>query len=284
VTHFLGISRELECSPGRHADNDARILAAALGELARDGYTVALTAPEDVAAPPDAAVIVSMSRSPRVLALLADWERAGTVVVNKPGAVLASARSRLAARTLSSVDRPRGQQVVPTARDVRSRVTPPPAGWWIKGGDLNASRREDVRRIDSMDALHDALDDFAQRGITTAVLQAHVTGREIKFYAVGDGFFHAIDTATQQSVEDADASFRRRAIAAGRALGLEIFGGDLMIEDGGRVTLIDLNDWPSFAPCPDAGARAMARYLQTRLAAASGALSVAAAVAGPSVS
>ena len=268
MTAVLGIYREDTCSPGRHLENDARILELVAGELEGAGITVALSKPEDAErVGRDATLVFSMSRSPRVLGMLDEWSRAGKVVVNRPDAVLATARSRLAGWKARSFDRP-WERVVPTAPLARPPLVVPPEGWWVKGGDLYASRREDVRRVETMDALHRTLDDFARRHIETALLQAHVPGREVKFYMVGDGrFLHALDIATQSPIS-ATTVFEGRAAALGAALGLEVFGGDLMIEDDGRVTLIDLNDWPSFAPCPDAGARAIAQHLCARAAAA----------------
>jgi hypothetical protein len=42
--------------------------------------------------------------------------------------------------------------------------------------------------------------------------------------------------------------FQPCAQESGAALALDIFGGELVIGEDGRITLIDLNDWPSFAP------------------------------------
>ncbi len=122
--------------------------------------------------------------------------------------------------------------------------------WWVKGGDLYASRREDVQRVTTAAALEQTLDDFAARGLESAVLQQHVRGREIKFYAVGgSGFFYWLDTDDPTAHGTSAEPFQRAAILAGTTLSLEVFGGDLVIGEDGRATLIDLNDWPSFAPC-----------------------------------
>ena len=49
---------------------------------------------------------------------------------------------------------------------------------------------------------------------------------------------------------------------AAEALGLVIYGGDAIISPEGKITLIDLNDWPSFAPCRGAAASAIAKFLK----------------------
>ena len=49
---------------------------------------------------------------------------------------------------------------------------------------------------------------------------------------------------------------------AAETLGVSIYGGDAIISPNGTITLIDLNDWPSFAPCRGAAAHAIAKYLK----------------------
>lgn len=267
---FLGIYREPLSSPGRHRTNDAAILELVAHELEARGHVVAL-ATIDAASRlgRDAAIVFSMSRSPAGLELLAGWEREGKMVVNRPDAVLNAARSRLANRRLGSLALP-ATHLVPTARERRRELGASirPEGWWVKGGDLCASRREDVQRVGTMQALERALDDFDQRGITTAVLQEHVEGREIKFYAVGSaGFFHWLDSGTPPADPATPQAFQGHATEAGVELSLDIFGGDVVLGENGRMTLIDLNDWPSFAPCREPAAIAIARDLEARLAA-----------------
>jgi hypothetical protein len=268
MSGFLGVYREAACSPGRHRQNDAAILELVASELERSGHRVALVDVDAAArAGRDASLVFSMSRSPAGLELLADWTRAGKLVVNRPDAVIGTARARLAARVFDTVSLP-PTRVVPTARALRADVSSlSPEGRWLKGGDLYASRREDVHRVDSAGAFERVLDDFERRGIATAVLQDHVEGREIKFYAVaGDGFFHWLDSGDAAARTIPEGDVRQRSAQAGAALALEIFGGDVVVRRDGSIVLIDLNDWPSFAPCLETGARAIAAYLDARLA------------------
>jgi hypothetical protein len=263
MTSFLGIYREPECSPGRHAENDAAILELVAAALEARGHSIALANGDDAPRFADSAsVIFSMSRSPRLLDLLARWAKEGRRVINRPDAVLATARSTLVGRALGSVALP-AAHVMPTARTLRPQAAAAMAGaWWVKGGDLYASRREDVQRVETTTELERTLDDFALRGISTAVLQQHVQGREIKFYAAGSGFFYWLDTNEPAVNGTTSAMFQSAALQSGHALELEIFGGDVVIDADGRVTLIDLNDWPSFAPCRDAAAAAIAAYVE----------------------
>ncbi len=264
MSEFLGIYRESICSPGRHRENDRIILELVAGELERRGHHVLLACPDEVGQfATSRSTIFSMSRSPRVLKLLARWAANGRTVVNRPDRVLATARSQLVHRTLGSVSLP-WCQVVPTARAARSVVQLVDGDWWVKGGDLHASRREDVQRLGTLEELGRVLNDFERRGIGTAVLQKHVPGREISFYAIRGDFFYWLESDNPAIHGTSGESFQACALESGAALSLDIFGGDLVIGEDGRMTLIDLNDWPSFAPCRDAAARAIARHLEFR--------------------
>ncbi len=264
MTTFLGIYREPMCSPGRHRANDATILELVARDLEGRGHRVMLTSSEDAERwGREATVVFSMSRSPDGLDLLTRWEREGKIIVNRPGAVLETARRCLAQRRAGSIDLP-ATHVIPTARARRGELPASiqPEGWWLKGGDLYASRREDVRRVESRDSLDEGLDDFAERGITSAILQEHVSGREIKFYAAAPaGFFHWLDSSDAPSDLPIPAAVRDFAIATGVEASLEVFGGDIVVGADGRMMLIDLNDWPSCAPCREPAAVAIAHHL-----------------------
>jgi glutathione synthase/RimK-type ligase-like ATP-grasp enzyme len=59
----------------------------------------------------------------------------------------------------------------------------------------------------------------------------------------------------------APESLRTLAVRAAARLRLDIFGGDVVLAAPGRPVLIDLNDWPSFAPVRDSAAQAIAGYV-----------------------
>ena len=52
---------------------------------------------------------------------------------------------------------------------------------------------------------------------------------------------------------------------AAAAAGLDVFGGDVIVSPAGELTLIDLNDWPSFAPCRERAAYAIADFITKRV-------------------
>ncbi len=51
------------------------------------------------------------------------------------------------------------------------------------------------------------------------------------------------------------------AEAAAAALELEVYGGDCVCDRDQILSLIDLNDWPSYARCRFGAAQAIASYL-----------------------
>ena len=57
-------------------------------------------------------------------------------------------------------------------------------------------------------------------------------------------------------------ALRRLGEDAAAAAGLDVFGGDVIVGSSGELTLIDLNDWPSFAPCRDADTPELDHWLR----------------------
>ena len=111
-----------------------------------------------------------------------------------------------------------------------------------------------------------ALARFAGRGIPRVALQAHVPGPVIKFYGViGREFFHCYP-AEAGDLPDAqfDEPLQELAERAAQAVGLAVYGGDAVLTASGTPVLIDLNDWPSFAPVRASAAAAIARFASRR--------------------
>ena len=57
---------------------------------------------------------------------------------------------------------------------------------------------------------------------------------------------------------------RQAAFGAAAALGLEIFGGDAIIQANGEPMIIDINAWPSYALYREQAAQAIAGHLTER--------------------
>ncbi|HYX20665.1 MAG TPA: hypothetical protein VFA98_07450 [Thermoanaerobaculia bacterium] len=266
-----GIYRELAHSPGRETD-DAEILRATAVELDRLGLAVALKAPDELpgvddfgAVPPHLFV---MCERVAVVEKLAAWESRGTRVVNRPSGIRNTDRERtLALFRAGAVPYPRTRPVetaAPTAFE---------SPCWVKRGDVHATAEGDVAYCGDAGTLEKNLARLASRGIPRAIVQEHVEGDLVKFYGVAgleegerpswfQWFYHRDQRLSNHAFDhDALAATTSRAAAA---LGLEVYGGDAIVSEGGRLTIIDLNAWPSFALFRPAAAVHIAALLAAR--------------------
>ena len=267
MTRIAGIYREPECSPGRHLSNDALLLEQIGRELRARGVEVVLVPADDALIErPSGSLIFSMCQSPRALAVLQDWEREGAHIVNSPASALNTYRDHLPS-LLAAAGVPYPVTRVLETAVADSEHEPLDGLHWLKRGDVHASVSADVQRIASRDDLRRGLADFRSRGIRRAALQEHRAGSEIKFYGVSGGFFHWFFTSGP-AVSVATSALQRLGETAATAAGLDVYGGDIIVEPSGALTLIDLNDWPSFAPCRDAASHAIADFLMRRVHAA----------------
>lgn len=263
---LVGLYREAECSPGRHRSNDALLLEQVASVLRTLGHSVDLMGVEAaVGVRPAASLVFSMCQGRRALDLLSAWEEAGARFVNSPRASLNTHRDRL-----PSLMQAAGVHFPPTALVATGNGAAASVriddGVWLKRGDVHASVAADVQWVDSPERLDAGLRDFARRGIAQAAIQQHRAGDEIKFYGVGGGaFFHWFYPREARGYPIDVPALEHLAAAAAAAAGLEIFGGDVIVAPDGALMLIDLNDWPSFAPCRDRASDAIAHYLMRRV-------------------
>lgn len=268
----LGISRNPAYSPCQHAGNDAAILEATLREFERTGWVAARISELDLPGRPlpPAEVYLNMGQSFASARILREAERGGIRFFNRPSSVLRCHRHRMVA-ALAGSDLPfPASLLVRTDRrlgaSARRRLEQLGRGpLWLKRGGVHAEREGDVCRLERAD-LDRGLGQLAARAIPIAAIQAHVEGPVVKFYGLGSGaFFHAYLAGSKSPVPPdlvgADV-LRELARQAAVRFRLDIFGGDVVVAAPGRPVLIDLNDWPSFAPVRGEAARAIARYVQ----------------------
>jgi hypothetical protein len=265
---LVGIYREKEYSPGRHESNDALLLEEIAERLRASDLTVDLMPlPDDDRRPNDAALIFSMCQGRDALIQLSEWERDGATIMNRPLASLNTHRDHLPViMERAGIAFPR-THIFDTASGLNGTRPANGSGLWLKRGDIHASISSDVQWIPSEESLADAIVEFHSRGITRAAVQSHCPGDEIKFYGVGeDGFFfHWFYSGEKNGYPLEEKALIHLAQRAARAAGLTIFGGDVMVDAEGKLTLIDLNDWPSFAPCRKAASAAMAEIIRRRI-------------------
>ena len=265
MKRLIGIYREKEYSPGAHESNDAVVLEAVGERLRACGFALELISAAKVnGAPSSDALVLSMCQGRPALEKLARWERNGTRIVNSPSAARNTHRDRLPGiLAQAGIPFPR-TTLVDTARKLNGEV-PRNGSLWLKRGDVHASVAADVQRFDSFDELADALGEFHARGITTAAVQSHCAGDEIKFYGVGESdFFYWFYSREANGHAFEEVALKSLATRAAQAAGLDVYGGDVIVSPDGALTLIDLNDWPSFAPCRDGAADAIAELITRR--------------------
>jgi hypothetical protein len=275
VKQLAALYRSQIYSPNQHRCNDTAIMDAVVARLAALGWAVQGTTERAVEQGdvPSADCYLNMCQGPKASDQLVEAELGEAIVVNRPEAVLNCHRHRLVpairraglpfpATMLLDTD------AVPMAR-IGALATTPDAPIWIKRGDVHATTKEDVVAARA-DQVARAVRAFAERGVRTVALQAHVPGPIVKFYGVASAngpatrFFHwyVADDPTGSERSDIDGGrLRELAFLAAEALGLGVFGGDAAFPRGDEPVLIDLNDWPSFAPVRDDAADAIATYV-----------------------
>lgn len=272
MPRLVAIFRKPSYSPLQHLANDTAILDGVVARLVAEGWEADRVHESEVenGRVPAASLYLNMAQGPLASELLSPLELDGAVVANRPSSVLQCHRHRLARALVES------RVAFPPTLIVPTHGAPPPArslrtlagidGWvWVKRGDVHAERPEDVVRV-TPEGVGEAVRGFAERGIPWVALQRHVTGPVLKFYAVADGrLFRWYDAASgpggpAPAVDE--AKLRALVFRAAGAVGLDVFGGDVALPSPGSPVLIDLNDWPSFAPYRDEASEAIAGYVQ----------------------
>jgi hypothetical protein len=266
----VGVARESLYSPGDFEAADRGILEATGRALAEQGADVEIVeADAPLAAFEGARLVFAMCQGPAALETLRALVRAGHTLVHEAEAIEACHRVQLVPK-LAEADLPR-----PEAHMVTSGAPEPEAlawvdaqgdaGVWVKRGDVHATQAGDVRRVRGAEEARKALAELASRDVERAVFEAHAPGRTVKFYAVrGTGFFRAYPEGGTE-VSDPPQAWRDVADRAAEALGLSVYGGDVVVDASGNALLVDLNDWPSFSRCREAAAQAIAGSLIERL-------------------
>jgi hypothetical protein len=263
MSHFLGIAREPVFSPGK-VEADRAILEMTAERLRALGHVVDVCSADDDVwpEPADATVVFTMAQGDRALHRLQQWEARGIRIVNRPVGIRNCQRHRTVA-AFAGTDLAFPETVLlSTGAEVSLPAWIGAAGAWIKRGDVHATAAGDVVYVADAAAAREAVHRCATRGIAAAVVQRHVPGTVVKFYAVRGGFFHCVQPPggseiAPDTARDIDALGRRAAAL----LDVDVYGGDCILGVNGVVTLIDLNDWPSYAPCRARAAGGIATHL-----------------------
>lgn len=257
---IIAVRRADRFSPNS-VENDRAILQAVIDRLGSD---IPMIDEEQLMPETTADFFVSMGRLPRTTALLRRQEKRGAVVVNSGVGVENCVRSKLDALMR------------------RENYPMPPlesgSGYWLKRGDAAAQSKDDVVFCRDKSALEAARKIFAARGVTDIVISSNVEGDLIKFYAVSGGFFRYYYPSDDGQFKFADerlnepahhyafdvGKLQKTVTKLADRIGIDVYGGDAIIDVRGQMYIIDFNDWPSFSRCRDAAAEAIVSYLKTK--------------------
>lgn len=271
---IAGVMRSGAFSPN-HIGNDATIFNLTAEQLRKRGCEIAVYSEEQFAgAEITEPVILSMCREPRNIRRTQLLEDEGRLVVNSGYGIENCTRERMSRILLGSGMPFPETFVVDTDEVVKDRLVK--AGitrCWVKRADMHTRHREDVTFARHPQEAQEIIQEFFLRGIKRAVISRHVEGSIIKFYGVeGSGFFFTLNPSDGSSSRfgagrhDASSTpaydpdeLRRLCSRAAELLDVKIYGGDCLITPEGKIMLINFNDWPSFAPCRQEAATAIAR-------------------------
>lgn len=279
TVRLLGVSRSSEFSPNMTGADQA-VFQAVCQVLTRSGCEV-VTVSESSSEPSwkDVSAIFTMARSRHALQWLTRASASGIPVINSPACVARCSRETLTRLfAANGVLQPEwwighpGDAFLPLYRLLSSCGT----GCWLKRADRPVSGPDDMVYVSDSDTLRAVLQLWSDRGVGWLVANAHLPGDLIKFYGVaGTPFFHwfypsdrghskfgfeAVNGLPQRfpfEVGQLQAFCNRAASLAG----IPVYGGDCVLSSDGIFRIIDFNDWPSFSPCRDEAAVAIARLV-----------------------
>ncbi len=260
---LAGIRRKTEFSPN-HVVNDLLIINQTADELKMLGVEVTLYDEGAITAETVMEkMIFSMAQGPIGSNTLLKIEERGAFIINSPRAVMNCYRINMV-RLLPEAGIPFPRSViVATDADVNPRdlgLTTDKV--WIKRGDVHAVHKEDVTLANSDDEELTLLKEFHARDIREAILQEHLDGDTVKFYAVREAeLFHWYYLNGVYHTKFNVPKLRELASASAEVLNLFVYGGDAIIGRDGSITIIDINDWPSFAPVREQASKQIAQVI-----------------------
>lgn len=265
-TKIAAILRAGAYSPN-HIGNDAAIINLTCEQLRKRGCQVKTYSEEQlIAGAVKEPIVIHMCRDQRSFPILQAMEDSGRLVINSGYGVENCTRERLTRILLGSGIPYPESLMVNTNRIVTEqmeRIGMERA--WIKRGDTYAMHKEDVTYVRHPEEAQEVLQEYFLRGIKRAVINRHLDGDQVKFYGVRDtDYFYCFypfektysskgdDKAPRRGGEEARFDIDKFRDACDRAadiLDIRIYGGDAIIDPEGNFSIIDFNDWPSFAPC-----------------------------------
>lgn len=263
MLQIAGIKRKQSYSPN-HIVNDALIFMKTVEQLTELGITVKIYEEQDLGTIEiKEPFIFSMAQGINSTHILSELEKQGKAILNSPTGSINSYRINMV-KILPEKGIPFPKSLIVSIdekdkikfEDFNARKI------WIKRGDVHAVHREDVTLVYSEDERKNIFREFEKRGIAEVVLQEHLDGDVIKFYAiVGSPLFHWYYlNGVNHTPFDKDKLVELAQNSA-MALGLDVYGGDAVVAEDGSISIFDINDWPSFAPVRDEASEQIAKLI-----------------------
>jgi hypothetical protein len=262
MIEIAGIRRKVEYSP-HHVSNDSLIMQETAEELSKLGAKVTIYNEEDLF---DVEIkedyIFSMVQSPEGSNQLLEIAKSKKFVLNTPESVINCYRYNMnRIMQENEIPFPKSSIVDTGSKDFvflgnfKHKV-------WIKRSDAHAVQKEDVVYLDKLEKVKYFFNEFRNRGLQDCVIQNHIEGNTVKFYSVyGSDLFYFYTTDLKYCVDFNEEKLKNIANKAAKALGLEVFGGDAIITEDSEIIIVDMNDWPSFAPIREKASKEIAKLI-----------------------
>ncbi|MFA6584658.1 MAG: hypothetical protein WCS77_10210 [Elusimicrobiaceae bacterium] len=267
---ILAVYREKTNSPNREQD-DALILEAVARELETLGAQVKLIEPSAISAvnPDEWDAVIPMCENPPALITIGKWAK--PLLMNPVSAVFNCYRVNMTP-LMTACDGIHPQTEIRAITDIPGKTAPAfcgEKGVWIKRGDVHNTCDHDVVYVKTWADSAAVRADFESREITKVVIQEHIDGDLIKFYGVGPfkwfgWFYHSTPQAREYKFDL--QTLESYAASVAKAVGLEVYGGDAIITPQGRIYIIDINSWPSFARVRNDVKKPIAEHIYGRVA------------------
>lgn len=275
---LAGIYRKRKYSPNHHTTDRAIMNAAAEG-LIRLGCEIFMYDESELAETPvSQKLIFSMVQGPEGIEELKKYQDRGAMIINSPQSVIACYRYNMTC-LLRQAGLPFPKSIlVSTSETMNGQIEEMGSPTiWIKRTDVHSVEAGDVIPVDiAKDSVNDVLSDFRKRGLERAVLQESIDGDVVKFYSVRyTDFFYWYYNPPEGSRPEKGKEYpwnypvnlkllKQIADRAAETIGLCIYGGDAVVRNDGSIVLIDINDWPSFAPVREKAGKYIANTIYQR--------------------
>ena len=278
---IAGIMRAGAFSPN-HIGNDAAIFNIVAEQLRKRGCEMKIYSEEQFASTHAGEnIILNMCRERRSIELLQKLEDDGALVINSGYGIENCTRERMTRILLGSNIPYPESLIVDTDEAIRDRLAAAHMEQcWIKRGEAHSMHKEDVSYCRHPEEAQEVLQEYFLRGIKRAVINRHLEGDLVKFYGLADGsyFFwfypfssghmkyelEAINGKPAEIPFDAE-QLEATCNKAAEVLDVKIYGGDCIIAPDGSFSIIDFNDWASFAPCRNEAAPYIARHIMNAI-------------------